>query len=179
MGLIKDRNGLDHYLGLSCHLQPNCSLGYNVFSGSWGADWGNCFVPQPSILHLIDRVSWSITIRRLTTPPLQCLPLQEPWTHILISSLPSEQIFYHIKFFHSSRSWLISPVGPAPSPSCPPVNVDAPMLTWACPYPPHTPSPKSYHGFMTELKLLLGEEFPDLHKRAFSFPLLPFTRGFT
>ena len=34
MGLIKDRNGLDHYLGLSCHLQPNCSLGYNVFSGS-------------------------------------------------------------------------------------------------------------------------------------------------
>lgn len=166
-----------HYLGLFCRLQPNRSLGYNVFSGSWGADWGDCFVPQPSILYLIDRVSWSITIRGLTTPPLQCLPLQEPWTRILISSLPSKQIFYHIKFFHS-RPWPISPVGPAPSPSCPPVNVDAPC--WPVPAPIlHTPSPKSYHGFMTELKLLLGEEYPDLHERAFSFPLLPFTRGFT
>ena len=121
-----------HYLGLFCRLQPNCSLGYNVFSGSWSADWGHCFVPQPSILHLIDRVSWSITIRGPTTPPLQCLPLQEPWTRILISSLPSKQIFYHIKFFHS-RPWPISPVGPAPSPSCPPVNVDAPC--WPVPAP--------------------------------------------
>lgn len=166
-----------HYLGPFCRLQPNSSLGYNVFSGIWGADCGNCFIPQPSILHLIDRVSWRVTIQGLTTPPLTMPSIARALDSHSDLSLPSKQIFYHIKFFHS-RPWPISPGGPAPSLPCPPVNMAASVLTWACPHPPHTP-PKFYHGFLTELKLLLGEEFPDLHERAFSLPLLPSTRGFT